>query len=197
MGMNLLKELDVMYRCFWLGRKKLDGMRRPSWLTEGHPMELVYRDIDILRKYGRVYYGILVQANAVLFEKKPDVDCPAQIVYSDDPKAKTDLELLSAVANAVYSYKNKPLEDVPPEWRELAACVTDEYSYAYKHFDVGYHGGKAKMHMPTIMVFRHHLPDGVLQGRLFPILAAPKHTEAAMILPKQYWSRYFWAVKED
>lgn len=197
MGMDLAAELNAMYRRFWMGMKRLDGMRRPEWITQGHPMEAVYKDIDILKKYGRVYYGILVQANTILFEKEPDIDCPAQIVYSTDPKAMIDLELLSTVATAIYSYKNKPLEEVPPEWRELAACVTDEYSYTYKRFKVGYQNRQAEIYMPCIMVFRKHLPGGVLQGRLFPILAAPEKSEAAMILPEQYWSRYFRAVKEE
>jgi hypothetical protein len=38
----------------------------------------------------------------------------------------------------------------------------------------------------TFMVFRQHLPDGVLTGSLLPILTHPS-TSAVLVVPSSFW----------
>ena len=40
----------------------------------------------------------------------------------------------------------------------------------------------------VITMIRKDVPSGVVNGSLFPILAAPNRCESAIILPKEYWS---------
>jgi hypothetical protein len=46
----------------------------------------------------------------------------------------------------------------------------------------------------SIMVRRKDLPDGFLADGMFPVLVLPKATEAALIVPWEWWSPALVAV---
>lgn len=49
---------------------------------------------------------MIVQANNQLFEPG-NVDYPAAILFSDNPKAEEDPGMLAAMADYIYEYKSK------------------------------------------------------------------------------------------
>ena len=182
-----LKAMQVNY-----AQKPMQDIRlaRPDWMRNKDPMAKIYTDKKILLKTGKVVFAHIVQANTILFGLFPHVDCPAHIVYSADPLVTENPQMLSELAYKIYFYKNKPLEDVPEEWRELARVVTDEHDRSDFTIPVQHKGYRIETQMIPVMIFRKLLPKRKLCGRFLPVLISAE-TEAVMVLPKRYWTKDF------
>lgn len=181
---------------------------RPSWLAKQDALSRLYDDKQTLFDNGEIYYAQIVQANELLFNPSSKIDAPANVIFSSNPIVNKFPYLLKIVAEKLYSYKDANPADVPEYLRKLVEVITNERDRAVVDFTVplalesetisATEAGRYSNGQPTlveidarfisIIVFRKDVPSGVVNGSLFPILAAPNRCESAIILPKEYWS---------
>lgn len=188
--MNFKNELAAMQTKYMKNRLQDISLGRPAWLTSDDPMSEIYNEKCVLLQEGKVVYACIVQANEILFQFFPHMDCPAHIVYSTDPYIEERPDILRDVANNLYRYKEKPLYSVPQKWREIARVIADEYERTDFTFMVEYHERPIEFRLIPAMIFRKLLPKRKLCGRFLPILIAPD-CKSIMVLPKRYWSNEF------
>lgn len=189
--MDFFTELQKMRASYAKNRLTNIHLSRPGWLYNSEdPMSKIYKEKKTLLQKGDVCYAYVVQANTILFELFPPLDCPASIVYSTDPAVANHPEILEEIATNIFSYKNCDLETVPEKWREMARITTDEYDRTNVTFTVEYQGKEIEFRFMPIMVYRKLVPKWKLCGNLLPLLTA-EGCESVMILPKKYWSDAF------
>jgi hypothetical protein len=159
----------------------------PSWFeaSDEPRFEPLFRDEPLLYTEGKIVEAHLVQANSMLFEPGDFEACPAVIVFSDDPYFEQHPDELAKVGHALYAYKNSEVDI--PELRPFVAQITDERAtYWSRELPHQITQGR-RVYFSVILVFRKHLPSGILMASRFPILIAPEHTPATMVLPCQFW----------
>ncbi len=167
-------------------------LHRPWWIFADEELSKIYRETDLLLNKGQVYYAYLLQANSNLFKSFPPFDYPAQIVYSTDLAVDKNPLLLADTVEQIYSYKYST--DTPPE--EIANIVSniqDEKDSTPFFLDCVSGNCKVRAKMQVVMVYRKHLPSGILHSSVFPIIAAPDICDSVLILPKAYWTKEFEA----
>ncbi|WP_431263252.1 hypothetical protein ACQ859_25110 [Roseateles chitinivorans] len=154
----------------------------PPWMQSSDALHQVLVQQELLLTKGRIVWAGLVQANRILFSPG-DVDSAAGIVHSDDPYFDDHPLEMHRIAQTYYSFKNT--EPTDPALKEMARRVTDERTR-----QMGTVADGVFSHRPlrdsTIVVFRRHLPTGVLLHGLLPLLTHPS-TPAVMILPEAFW----------
>lgn len=165
-------------------------LNRPEWLTSKDPMSEIYSKKSMLLQKGEIVYANIIQANTILFDKTPKVDCPAHIVFSTDPYFAEKPEALYEIAWNIYTYKGKTPDTVPDEWKEVAKVITDEYDRSDFAFSLDIDAQLFEIKMIPTMIYRSLLPKGKLCGNLLPVLTAPE-CKQVLVLPKRYWSRKF------
>lgn len=195
------KELRIMRKKIKKHKIKPLKLTKPSWM-ETDKLNKIYTDMDILLQYGEVYWGVLVQANMILFQKEPYVDCPGDILFTINEDLNKDPQVMSAIAHRIFSYKNTTVD--APYLKRVVEIITDEKErifnypinlneiYLLNDYSTNYQK-QDKLFFTTIMFFRDYMPSGVLQSGIFPILAAPQHTDISIMLPKKYWT---WKTKK-
>lgn len=190
--MDFEKELEAMRANYAKRPLRYEKLPQPKWLTEDDGLYTLYRDKEMLFSCGTVYYAYVVQANIMLFKPFPRCDLPANIIFSVDSAIRKNPMLLQPMARYLFHYKDKSDNNLRDEYKEILRLIRDERDRSSIRFqpflkqEIG-----NEMIFSSIMVFRKHLPQGVLKGSLLPILAAPDHSEAVMILPKRYWTKAF------
>lgn len=180
------------------------SLPKPLWLRlhKNDGLNVIYRDKDIVLSRGQVYYGAIVQANSMLFDKGNKMDLPANIIYSTHPFAEQCPALLGAIANELFAYKEMPADEVPEEFRKVAAVLAAETDRSGVDFTVSLPDPDdpdkliqdIDVHFCSVIVFHKDLPDHVLQGSFVPVLAAPELTPAVLILPKEYWTAPYYEL---
>ena len=196
--MDFRKELELMRQNYAKKPLKHPYLPRPAWLHNDDPLSALWMEKKELISHGTVYYAYVVQANNMLFHVYPPADCPANLLWSSDEKISENPLFLRDLAGQLYAYKGRPAQDIPEEWREIARVITDEYDRSAFSFSVN--GGDTPMQMYFIanMVFRNHIPCGLLRSSLLPVLAVLDQCRSVLILPKRYWSKEFksaWVKK--
>lgn len=161
-------------------------LSRPIWLTSADPMSEIYSKKKVLLQQGDITYANIVQANTLLFHSLPPYDYPAQIVYSTDPYIAENPRKLSDIAWKFYRYKSEAEDKIPPEWRDIARVIKDEYDRSDFSFSID----SVEYHMIPVMIYRKLLPKRKLCGNLLPVLTVPE-CKQVLILPKKYWTQEF------
>ncbi|QAA32618.1 hypothetical protein [Clostridium manihotivorum] len=193
------RELYRKKNLFTFVSVKKDKFVKPSWLKTNvkDKLNLIYLDLGVLYKEGKIVYGCLVQANTTLFEKGNN-DSPAAIIYSPDNYFDGNFDKLRKMASVLYSYKG--VDDAPKNIKEFTDAITDEYK-RIMNLKLPYEFTEGRdVYYTTIMVHRNHIPDGYLKKGCFPILIAPYRSKATIILPSRYWSDemlYIWESDLD
>jgi hypothetical protein len=171
----------------WWTRVKL-WTPRQVWVRPDGGLFAVYCFRRRFLEEGEIVWAALVQANNMLF-KPGRGDFPALVVYAVDQSLDNTPEWLLALAHWMFRLKNTTPEGLDEQ--AVAAMVSDEFNH-----DAGAplpptctHG--REIVCSTIMIFRNHLPGGVLRGGCFPIFIHRK-TTAAMIVPCQFWPESFF-----
>jgi hypothetical protein len=180
------KRIGPAPRSFSFFERRYNRLNRPKSM-EGRqetPLDCIYQDQEILYNQGAAVWGYIVQANDQLFEPG-DRDLPAALVFSEDPYFDDHLETLEDISASLYDLKGRT--DVSPETARFAEVISDQYIALFNAPLPGSLTEGRKVYYTTIVVHRRHLPDGVLRQNCFPILAAPRQTKAAIILPSKYW----------
>ena len=188
--MVLKEELSIMQQRY--SQKPLCNVEiyAPEWLSSRDPLWKVFRDKSLLLNEGTVAFAHIVQANEFLFKFFPWRDYPAHIVYSTDPLVAENPYILSSMAMKLYSYKNKPEETVPEEYRQVARCLTNEYDHTSFTIHTEHAGQPVTIQLIPVLIFRKLLPWGRLCGGFLPVLTS-FNSKTVLILPKQYWTRKF------
>ncbi len=188
--MNFRLEIEKMRNNFEHNRPKDMRLHRPWWMFADEELSKIYTEKKMLFEKGQVYYSCILQANIKLFRKFPPFDYPAQIVYSTSLKADENPLLLRETIDEIYSYKYS--DEVPPaQWAEIVDNIRNEKDRTAFTIECGEGDSEIKAKMQTIMVFRKHLPTGILQGRVLPVIACPDVCDSAIVLPSEYWSEDF------
>ncbi len=194
--MLLKEELNAMRERY--DKKPLHNVEiyAPKWLNPRDPIGRVFKDKYVLLKEGKVALAYIVQANELLFKFFPHGDYPAQIVYSTDPLVLENPYILSNMAMKLYSYKNKPEETIPDEYRKIAKCITNEYDRTSFVIHTEHEGQPVAIQLIPVLIFRKLLPLGRLSSGFLPVLASP-NSKTVLVLPKRYWSgrfRRIWSI---
>lgn len=189
--LSLKVVLEQMREKYRLHPYKEGGLSKPSWMT-GDVLSILYDEYATLFEKGEIYYGYIVQANEILFNDKPRVDCPANVIYSTDSYVNENPDILRKFAKKLFSYKEMPLDVVPELLREVVAIIKDERSRQSVDIHLQMDDGhEITITFMTMMVFRKYLPSHKLNGSLIPIMAYPQKCRSVMIVPKKYWSESF------
>ncbi len=188
--MDFKLEIEKMRNCFEHNRPNKISLHRPWWMFADEELSKIYKEKRILLEKGNVYYSCLMQANIKLFSKFPPFDYPAQIVFSAEKEVDENPLLLRETIEKLYSYKYNG--DTPPnEWNEIVENIKNEKDRTALSFECCSGDIKIMAKMQTIMVFRKHLPTGILEGSVLPIIACPEVCDSVLILPSKYWSEEF------
>lgn len=174
---------------FW-ERRRLCAMRQPSWMRgcPDEPLRRVYADMPALLRDGFLTWGTIIHANNALFAEGPE-DHPAEVLYSLLPLHKVDLDVLLATASRLFDLKGTQPED--PDTRALAEHLTVETTRRFGlRVPSGLSGGMP-CRCASLMIFRKHLPRGILVGNVVPLLVPPEEQRCVMILPSRFWPEPF------
>lgn len=187
---DLHKELLQMQENYHNNPLEDIGLRCPSWLDFSDPMSELYANKARLLKEGKVVYANIVQANSYLFMRLPPFNYPAHIVYSTEPYFAEHPDALQEIAWKLFKYKDLEADEIPDEWKKVAAVIADEYDRSAFEFSLNVDGQNITYHFIPTMIHRKLLPKRILNGSLLPVLALPD-CKQVMILPKKYWTKEF------
>lgn len=151
----------------------------PNWIFND-PLIKQLHQLPELYQQGKIVLAAIVQANRILFSEEHAYSSAAEIVY--DPKGIASAAELQAAAHQLYKLKNTTPDD--PELAEFAAHITDEYDR--KAFDVPNKISPLGLKTSIMLVWRLHLPDGVLRQNIVPILV---YDDVQTILPARFWQQ--------
>lgn len=181
------------------------NLPKPLWirLHKDDPLNLVYINKDIIFQNGQIYYAYIVQANAMLFEKGSKLNLPANVLYSTHPITEKYPQILMSIGKDLYSYKNKPENEIPVEFREMARIITDELDRSKVDFTISLPDPEnpdkiidnIDVHFCSVIVFYKDIPEQVLQGNFLPVLAVPEKSDFILILPKEYWTQSSYSIE--
>jgi hypothetical protein len=163
-------------------------VRAPQWIGEHDPLNKVVKDFPLLLFKGKTVWAHIVQANTSLFKKGDDC-LPAEIIY--DPQGLVTPDELAPAAARVFEIKQSFLKldrkdpQQAPLW-ELGNRMAQETERALG-VEVPSQIYQGRLLLSTALVYRPHLPKGVLSGAYFPVLISDKCAGSTMILPSRWW----------
>ena len=155
---------------------------KPDWMDYAEPLLEIILQQKRLISEGRVVWAALVQANSLLFEAG-EHDHPAMLVYSEDPYFEARPHELRAIADKIYQLKSTKPDD--PEEQLVAAHVSNEMDRNMGWQLPGLLTDK-NVRAASFMIFRKHIPNGMLEATTFPLLIHPA-TAAVLIVPVAFW----------
>lgn len=173
-------------RTFDRDLRRYNALQPPAWVTpRGEPeLSSIYALQETLFASGQVVWAAIVQANSLLYEPGSD-DCPAMAIYSLDPWYDARPAALHALAGGLFDVKGTRPSDAAD--RAFADSITDEMRRDMRLPVPKHRCDGRDVYATAVMVHRKHLPDGVLAGRVFPLLHCAGRA-ATLIVPSRYWS---------
>ncbi|MCL2658679.1 MAG: hypothetical protein FWD62_14945 [Betaproteobacteria bacterium] len=156
---------------------------KPGWGQD--QLGEVFFTQRVLLERGDVVWGALVQADNKLF-KHGDEDLPGVLVFSRHPHFNSRPQALRRLGQELFANKGKTMGD--SAMQEIGAVLANETLRPFNHPLPAILTAHAAW-MSAFLVFRKHLPDGVLSGSWFPLLTSPE-TRAVMIVPSKFWPIY-------
>jgi hypothetical protein len=168
-------------------------MKPPRWLAEcpQDALRRVYPAQQTLFRGGLVVWGAMVQGAEVLFSAG-DIDAPADVLYSFDPYYDDHPEALLLLSAEVLALKDAT--DPDPSCTRLVQALGERHASALRVPVPAEMAGERTVYFGTVIVCRKHLPQEIVAGGLFPLLAHPQD-EAALLLPAAFWAedlRFAW-----
>lgn len=172
----------------WFQRLTLRLITRPSWMRR-HGASGLNRFLAAepdLKKNGIVVPGTIVQANNLLFQPGK-WDHPGELLFS--LSQTLDGAALRNLARELYCLKGERRRD--PEEAFFSDHLANEMTRVV--------GAKVPKrlcpaedtYVSTAIFYRAHLPGGVIQPSIYPVLVSP-NSLVAMILPVKYWTAEGW-----
>ncbi|XAL98882.1 hypothetical protein OT109_14995 [Phycisphaeraceae bacterium D3-23] len=171
-------------RAGWLGRLRL--RRRPPWWAFTGRDDLLqhYFAQGRLLRQGELVWGVVVQANTLLFQDD-DAECPGVLAYSADTDWSDDPGELDTVARELFRCKQDE-SSADPDVQFIGQRLRDERGrYNGTIVPKSLTGGR-DVKMTSVMFYRRDLPAGKITARAIPILIDPAGPTAC-ILPGPWW----------
>jgi len=159
---------------------------KPKWLL-AYPSDrltIIFDHVNEVFRNGRVVWGHILQANALLFQDGDD-DCPGELVYSLDDPRKVSYVHLAQVAYTLHTLKGTIPDD--PDLARIAAYLTDERVRVYGLPVPRTISPTTRCQISTTFFVRKHLPERKLCSPLLPIVVNPQKPFVAMPLPEKFW----------
>lgn len=188
-GAELGRILDKLRASFELRQQRMTDISlasvlapKPDWMGPSDGLNEVVAQQRLLLTEGAIIWGALVQANGQLFQPG-DLDLPAMLVYSTDHHFDAHPDALRQVGQALFALKDTTPAD--PALGRLAALMTGETERALG-LDLPAALSSRPVRAGVFMVYRRHVPTGMLRCGLFPVLTHPS-TPVAMMLPFEFW----------
>ncbi len=188
-GAELGRILDRLRASFELRQQRMSDLSlasvlapRPDWMGPSDGLNEVVAQQRLLLTEGEIVWGGLVMANKRLFEPGTE-DLPALLVHSPDRHFDGRPQELRQVGQALFALKGTTPAD--PELGRLAALITGEKERALG-LDLPAALSSRPVRAGVFMVYRKHVPTGLLRCGLFPVLTHPS-TPVAMMLPFEFW----------
>lgn len=134
---------------------------------------------------GKIYPGVLVQANTLLFERGKD-NCPAAYFYTDDEYYIKNPQELIELAHILFWIKGK--QGYMPSVQALVDTLTDEEKRAFAYRLPRDLTENRNVYLTTVYVDRKHLAEKKLtEEPLMPLIVLEGRIPDAMILPYWFW----------
>ncbi len=135
---------------------------------------------EILGQQGMPVWGVLVQANQLLFAPG-DRNHPCLVLFSFEP-AGGHIDYLQRLASAIFALKETRPTD--PDLRLVAHYVTDERAVKYRRrkLPTSFTGGPT-VYCADLIIVRSCLPNGFLTEKVLPCIAEPGEQGALELLP--------------
>ena len=169
------------------------GLYLPDSQLPFKPHDALYeipKNFAKLQAFGRITWGQVLQANEHLYVPG-DLDLPFAMVFSDHPLTDSSPDILIRIARDFVQYKpqNIPKKNIPYPMREGVYGLRDEFSRQTLYIDLRSSGMyPVNVHFSTLIGYRTHLPNGVINSQLYPMIYLPYKPNIAMILPKEYYT---------
>ena len=191
--MDFYKELCDMRDRFSQEHHKFKELpRHPRWMTPKDGLYSIYLNKDILIEHGEIHYACIVQANDRLYDAHYKDDCPAGIIYSTDHTTDSEPLLMEQVARYILHFTEISEELLDDSAKRLRQLLNDHVDRSTVRFQPPLKDKFGEeMTLTTVMIFRKYLPSRILKGCILPIIAAPEHCDAILVLPQYYWSKTF------
>jgi hypothetical protein len=156
----------------------------PAWCREGKDeLYAFYRDHQFLMRHGTVAWGVLLQANTILFAPGPH-DAPGAVAHCAEPHWHDDLRRLSDIGKQLSNLKDGSGQT--PKEKEIGALLADEAKRFMAHPVPKTIAGEAPLLIGVTMFIRKHLPGRVLSTGYFPVLIHDD-VKSVSVLPARYW----------
>ncbi len=166
--------------------KKYLHISKPTWLGYNFTDELhgIFRHQESIRREGKIVWAAVVQANSLLF-RDDGIDCPASIIYSQDPWFDDRPEQLSLIARALFALKGTTPRN--PVALRFANMLTNEMDRAMGlKAPTALSQGRDVFHS-SIVLPRKHLPHRVLSGSYMPVFLDQGGSGEVILVPAAYW----------
>lgn len=183
---GLLAETKVRFGKQWLARLTT-RVKPPEWMEKGDGLYGLYAAQKLLLQKGRVAMAVIVQANDMLYSPAEEYDCPASVLFSEDPVFQTESGLSELQQLAYRAYSWKGIRRGGRAEMELGAALADE---AGRYFNMKLPDKLAEgrdVYMTSIMVHRGQLPVPYLKENWFPLIVLPEQTKYTLICPAKFW----------
>lgn len=189
--MNYSEELIKMREKYTANPYAVKKFKEPFWLQSTDPLRALYEEYNQLFSKGKVYYSYVFRANSMLFKKFPPIDYLALVFYCTNPALEDKPLEVGKIADIIYKYSFKPIEEAPEEFHEALKVFNDEY--ARKDVTIPYtleDGTKVDIRMKSMIITKKLLPNRKLStiSSVMPILALPNELKSEVILPHNYWT---------
>ncbi|MBL8481921.1 MAG: hypothetical protein JNJ60_06995, partial [Rhodocyclaceae bacterium] len=162
-------------------------MRMPEWIPKD-PLLAVFDAMPALLRSGRVLWGYVVQAEAVLY-KAGEQGATGEVVY--DPSGRTPPAQLQEHAGKVAALRKEldPRRAAAQNGPPLLSVAAGELDEAPRIMGLAVPENISSLGLVLSSVYfeRRHLPGGKLAGSLVPLLASDRHPGCVMLLPSRWW----------
>jgi hypothetical protein len=174
---------------FW-ERRRLCAVRKPWWLRfrRDDLLHRQYADMPRLLREGFLTWGRIIHSNNALADEGRE-DCPAEVLYSMLPLRQVDVDILDATGSRLFDLKGTQPSD--PDTRALAEHLTAEVTRRFGLRVPRELSDGMPCRCSSLMVFRRHLPLGILVDNIVPLLVPPEEPYCVMILPSRFWPEPF------
>lgn len=178
------------------GKRNLSSANRvriPGWVNLGHPLRALTHKQGLLLRLGEPVWAALVQANSKIFELNSEA-LPGAVLYSPDPESFARPAVLARAAQNLFSSKGQTGGD--PRLQGLIEAVADERQ-TILHQELPASASEGLYCLYTSVLFDpRHLPGGVLNLRVFPVLRHPK-SQAVLVVPHWHWPEELFELRLD
>ncbi len=176
---------------FWV---VLVGLFAVTWVM-GRVYRRRERPAEQWRQEAEVVPGALVYANPALWEPGPEPASNAGFVFTFDPDLAADPDRLVDLGKRVFALEEQDEEPAPDlrelrrRGREWGEDRTEDNPHTFDRVRVPRSlCGNDQTFMTMVSLSRADLPGGVVDRRLYPLLARRDRNESADLLPASFWA---------